>query len=445
MKTALDFLFNPRSIALIGAAHSEEKLGGILLKNLLKYKGRIYPVNPKYEKLMGHRAYPSIAEVPEEVDLSVIMRPAPEVPGILREHKGRAKSVIIVSSGFSEVGEEELQDEIRRTGKEAGVRMLGPNCMGVYNPYSGLDTFFLPPETVKRPKRGNVAIVSQSGAFLHCIFGIMRNEKIGISRAVTYGNAVDIDESDLYEYLSTDGETQVVVSYIESVGDGRRFVEAAQRLSRKKSLIVLKSGKGSRGQAAAYSHTGRLAGSYEVFSSILRQFDIREAGDFDEMTDTMKALSFQKHAKGNRVLIVTNGGGSGVLAADECMRLGLEVAPLPESKAKSLRNVYPSFYGVHNPIDLTAQVTDADYRTALEELKDDYDGFLIIALTGLTGITEGLADIAKDFRSETMKPLVFHTSCGCGAGMLVNRVERGGIPVYLSPERAVRGLRALLR
>jgi acyl-CoA synthetase (NDP forming) len=323
--------------------------------------------------------------------------------------------------------------------------MLGPNCMGVYNPYSGLDTFFLPPETVKRPKKGNVAIVSQSGAFLHCIFGIMRNEKIGISRAVTYGNAVDIDETDLYEYLGSDKQTGVVVSYIESVGDGRKFVEAAQRLSRKKSLIVLKSGKGTRGQAAAYSHTGRLAGSYEVFTSILRQFDIREAEDFDEMTDTMKALSFQKQVTGNKVLIITNGGGSGVLAADECMRQGLEVAPLPEAKKANLKKKFPSFYGVHNPVDLTAQVTDADYGTALKELKDDYDGFLIIALTGLAGITESLADIVKDFRTETEKPLIFHTSCGCGAGMLVNRVERAGIPVYLSPERAVRGLRALLR
>lgn len=441
---SLDLLFRPRTIAVIGAAHTEEKLGGVILKNLESYKGKIYPVNPTYDELMGLKSYHSLSEIPEMIDLSLIARPASEVPAILREHKGKARFVVVISSGFAEIGHKDLQDEIRRIGKEAGVRILGPNCMGVFNPYHKLDTFFLPPEKVRRPKKGNAAIVSQSGAFLHCIFGVMHIANIGISRAVAYGNALDIDESDLYEYLAGNKETDVVISYIESVRDGRRFIDRARFLTERKPLLVLKSGKGSSGQAAAYSHTGRLAGRYEVFSSILKQAGIREVRDFDELTDSIKALSFQRPARGKKVLIVTNGGGSGVLASDECMRQGLEVAGLPDAKAGKLRKAFPDFYGIHNPVDVTAQVKDNDYIVALNELGDDYDGFVVIALTGLTGITENLAAILKDFRTRVKKPLVFHTSCGCESGRLISLMEKAHIPVYLSPERAVKGLKALL-
>lgn len=441
----LDLLFKPRSIAVIGAAHTPEKLGGTILKNLLKYKGRVYPVNPKYDELMGMKTYPSLSDIPEPVDLSLIARPASEVPEILREHRGRARFAVIISSGFAETGHENLQDEIKKIGNEAGVRMIGPNCMGVYNPYNRLDTFFLPPDRVRRPKRGNVAVVSQSGAFLHCLFGVMVVANIGISRAVTYGNAVDIDESDLYEYLADNPETDVVISYIESVRDGRRFIEKARLLDKKKPLLVLKSGKGSSGQAAAYSHTGRLAGRYEVFSSVLGQFGIREMKDFDEMTDCMKALSYQRPSRGKKILIITNGGGSGVLASDECMRQGFEVRRLSDEKMRRMKEIFPDFYVLNNPVDLTAQVEDAQYVTVLKELKDEYDGFLIVALTGVRGITENLAGMLRDFMAEVGKPIVFHTSCGCESGRLVNLVEKAGIPVYLSPERAVKGLKALLR
>ncbi|MEJ2695882.1 MAG: CoA-binding protein [Candidatus Sulfobium sp.] len=442
--SSLDLLFRPKSIAVVGAAHTDEKLGGVILKNLRRYRGKVYPVNPRHDELMGLRSYYSLSEIPETVDLSLIARPASEVPDILRDHKGKAKFVVIISAGFAETGHKDLQDEIREIGKEAGVRILGPNCMGVFNPYDGLDTFFLPPEKVRRPKRGNVAIVSQSGAFLHCIFGVMHTANVGISRAVAYGNAVDIDESDLYEYLAGNRETDVVISYIESVRDGRRFLDRARLLTGKKPLLVLKSGKGSSGQAAAYSHTGRLAGRYEVFTSILRQSGIREARDFDELTDSIKALSYQRPSRGKKVLIVTNGGGSGVLASDECMRQGLEVTKLPDHKAKKLEKAFPDFYGVHNPFDVTAQVKDRDYITVLDELHDEYDGFVLIALTGLTGITEELAGLLKDFRTRVNKPIVFHTSCGCESGGLIDLIEKAGIPVYLSPERAVKGLKSLL-
>ncbi len=451
---SLDSLFKPKSIALVGAAHTQEKLGGVILKNLLSFRGDIYPVNPKYTELMGLKAYLSVKEIPKPVDLCIIMRPAPEVPEIIEELKGRVRFAIVMSSGFAETGEVALQEDVKRIAKETGIRILGPNCMGIYNPHEKLDTFFLPHERLKRPKKGNVAIVSQSGAILSCVLGAVRAANTGVSKVAGYGNAIDINESDIYEYLSDDRKTDVIVSYIESVSDGRRFIEKARILSEKKSLLILKSGKGPSGQAAAFSHTGRLAGRYEVFHSLLRQFGIMEVMDFDELMDATKALSYYLsmpplskggiRGGGNRVCIITNGGGSGVLAADECMRQGLEVPQLTDVQRERIGRLFPHFYGINNPVDLTAQVKDEDYALALNEFKDDYDGFLMIALPNVYGITEGLGKIMNGAVKELRKPVVFNVAEGGISKKISDLLEKSKIPVYTSPERAVRGLKALL-
>jgi acyl-CoA synthetase (NDP forming) len=440
----LDLFFQPRSIAIVGAAHTELKLGGVVLKNLLQYGGKVYPVNPKYPEMMGLRTYPTAGDIPGDVDLGIILRPAEEVPEILREFRGKTRCIIVMSSGFAEIGETALQEEVRRAGKEFGFRILGPNCMGVYNPHKRLDTFFLPRERLPRPKKGNVAVVSQSGAILSCVLGAVREENAGVSKAVGYGNAIDIEEDDLYEYLARDKKTDVVVSYIESVGDGRKFVESAQRLLRQKPLVILKSGKGPGGQAAAFSHTGRLAGRYEVFHSIIRQFGIQEASDFDELIDATKALSYQRPSRGNRVCIITNGGGSGVLAADECLRQGLAVMKLPEEKKERLSSVFPPFYGINNPVDLTAQVQDKDYITTLAELADCYDGFVLIALPNVLGITEKLGLLMMETMAMLGKPVTANIASSGISKKLTVLMEKAKVPVYPSPERAVQGLKALL-
>ncbi len=440
----LNPFFQPGSVAVVGAAHTETKLGGVVLRNLLGFGGTVYPVNPKYPEMLGLKAYPTVEEIPGNIDLGIILRPASEVPEILREFRGKTKCIIVMSSGFAEVGETALQEEVRKTGKELGFRLLGPNCMGVYNPHKRLDTFFLPRERLPRPKKGNVAVVSQSGAILSCVLGAVREANAGVSKAVGYGNAIDIEETDLYEYLASDRKTDVVVSYVESVGDGRKFVESAQRLSREKPLVVLKAGKGPSGQAAAFSHTGRLAGRYEVFHSIVRQFGIREAADFDELVDATKALSYQRPSRGNRVCIITNGGGSGVLAADECLRQGLEVTELPEEKRERLIRVFPHFYGINNPVDLTAQVKDGDYITALTELGHCYDGFVLIALPNVFGITEKLGLLMKDAMAGLGRPVAANIAASGISKKLTSLLEKAKVPVYPSPERAVQGLKALL-
>jgi acyl-CoA synthetase (NDP forming) len=440
----LDLFFKPKSVAIVGAAHTEAKLGGVVLKNLLSFGGKVYPVNPKYRELMGLKTYPSVQDIPGVVDLGIILRPATEVPDILREFSGKTKCVIVMSSGFAEVGETALQEEVRKTGQELGFRLLGPNCMGVYNPHKRLDTFFLPRERLPRPKKGNVAIVSQSGAILSCVLGAVKEANAGVSKAVGYGNAIDVSETDLYDYLAHDKKTDVVVSYVESVCDGRRFVETAQRLLREKPLVILKAGKGPSGQAAAFSHTGRLAGRYEVFHSIVRQFGIQEATDFDELIDATKALSYQRPSRGGRICIITNGGGSGVLAADECLRQGLEVTKLPEEKKERLSAIFPPFYGINNPVDLTAQVNDEDYITALTELRDCYDGFVFIALPNVFGITEKLGLLMNDAMAKMGKPVTANIASSGISKKLTALLEKAKVPVYPSPESAVRALKALL-
>lgn len=440
----LDHLFFPKRVALVGASPDVAKLGGIVLRNLMALKGSVYPVNPRYPEILGLPSYPSVSALPEPVDLSVIMRPAGEVPGILAEHRGKARFALIVSAGFAETGAADLQAEIIRIASEAGVRIVGPNCLGVFNPSHRLDTMFLPHENMKRPKRGNVAVVSQSGAMMICLLDAIRMANTGVSRVVNYGNAVDLDAPEIYEYLADDQGTAVVVSYLESVGDGRRFLDASRFLTERKPLLVLKAGKGAGGSAAAFSHTGRLAGNYEVFHSLLSHFGIREVAGFDEMMDAAKAVSYQCPVRGSRVCVITNGGGSGVLAADECARHGLQLAGLPDDIRRKLREVFPSFYTVANPVDLTGQVRDEDYRETLFALRDHFDGFVVIALTGVAGVTIRLADHLREFRAAVPKPLVVHIAQGGVAPRLTRLLERTGIPVYPSPERAVRGLAALL-
>ena len=464
----LSCLFNPGSIALVGASHSERKLGGVVLRNLLRLKRRIriLPVNPKFPSLMGTKAYPSIDEIQGRIDLAIIIRPAHEVQAIIEGLAGRTSCALVVSAGFAEAGQAGLQNAIRNAAREGGIRLMGPNCMGVYNSATGLDTFILPPDRLPRPNAGGIAIVTQSGAVLSLLFEGMTKTDMGVSITAHYGNAADIDESDIYEYLENDAGTEAVISYLESVRDGRRFIKRAKALSEKKPLIILKAGKGAAGQAAAFSHTGRLAGAYEVFHSILTQYGICEAYDFEDLMDGAMALSTQgkgraedmrkaketgrkkqkkqNTSKGNRVLVLTNGGGAGVLASDECMRQGLTQPAIPSSNLDSLRKIFPPFYGLGNPFDLTAQGSGKDYLTVLEELGESYDGFVIIALSAVTGITPALAGILEDFKKRAGRPVVLHTGQDEVGKELVRAARKAGIPSFATPERTVRALEKLL-
>jgi len=438
-------LFSPRSIALVGATDDREKLAGIVMTNLLRFRGGVYPVTPDAPEVFGYRSFPSPAALPETVDLSLILRPAAEVPALLRAHRGRARCCVIVSAGFAETGAAGLQAEVAAIGRELGIRLLGPNCLGVFNPRLRLDTFFLPPERWRRPKAGRLSVVAQSGAILTLLLEGLAARGAGVAKAVNYGNAIDIDAPELFEFFAGDADSEVVIAYLESVGDGRRFAAAARRLAAVKPLLLLKGGQGAGGGTAAFSHTGRLAGSYAVFRSVLAGAGIGEARGFEELLDAAHVLSSgQRPRPGKRVCIVTNAGGPGVLAADECARQGLELPPLPASTAAELRRVFPVFYAVGNPADLTGQVRDEDYRLALEAVREHYDGFLVIALAGVPGLSGELAQVLAEYRRTTTKPVVACVTQGRLARELIPRLERAGLPVLPTPERAVRALSLLL-
>lgn len=448
----LSGFFEPKSIALIGASEKPGKLSGIIHQNLLRvcYKGSIYPVNPSRKEVFGIKCFPSVKEIPEDIDLAIIAIPAINVPKVLREcGDKKIYSVIIVSSGFREMGGEgaRLENEIKEISKGMGIRIIGPNCMGVYDPHSCIDTFFIPPERMGRPKSGPVAILSQSGSFAVTFLDILAYEGMGVSKVVNYGNRLDIGESELLRYLADDEKTKVVAMYIESIEDGRGFVEAASYCSERKAVVAFKAGKREAGASAAHSHTGAMAGRYEIYKAAFKKAGVVEAETYGELLDACKILSFQKPAKGKRVLIVTDGGGIGVALADISAEQGLDVVELPNEIKERLKGKLPPFYALGNPVDLTGSATDDEYGLVLREaLAGDYfDLAIVTALWGPPALTDRLIDIIAESAELTGKPLLI---CSIGGRFTMSKnclFEQRGLPVFPSPERAAKAASLLVK
>ncbi|HID15273.1 MAG TPA: CoA-binding protein, partial [Candidatus Atribacteria bacterium] len=359
--SGLEAFFNPKSIAVIGVSRKPEKIGYQLLRSLIisGFEGPIYPINPRATEIQGLKVYPSILEVKDHVDLAIIAVPAPIVPKIIDEcGRKRVKSVIIISGGFKEVGEKgaRLEREVIKIAKKYGIRVMGPNCLGVYNPHTKLDTLFLPPERALRPKKGRIAFISQSGAMGVAFLDWLAMEEIGLSVFVSYGNKADIDEVDLLEYLMNDENTKVITMYLEEISKGREFIEIARKVSMKKPIVAIKAGRTEAGVKAASSHTGALAGKDEIVSAALRKAGIIRAYDTHELFDYARALAAGKIAFGENIAIVTDGGGAGVMAVDKLTDktrgVGLKLAKLEEETIRELRQVLPPFAIAHNPIDL---------------------------------------------------------------------------------------------
>jgi len=471
MAKALDHFFHPESIAVIGASRNPKKPGYVILKNLIENKERgvlkaeIYPVNPKAKEVLGLKAYPSIKEVPSKVECSIIVVPAEYVPKVLREcgEKG-VKATIIISSGFSEIGNVRLEEELKRTAKEYGIRIIGPNCLGVFDAYSGVDTIFLPYfkelksgkklVSAPRPPRGYISMISQSGALGNAALDYMSGEGIGISKFVSYGNKVDVDESDLIEYLADDENTKVIIMYLENISNGRKFMEVAKRVSVKKPIVALKAGRTNAGAKAAASHTAALAGVDAIYDAAFKQCGVIRVYDMEEMFDISKALALQPPAQGDGVAILTDGGGAGVLAADACELLGLKVVNFT-NETKSMfeelkeRGILERFAITSNPVDLTGSATTEMYVESLKLLLRDHrvHGIILIALHHVPGIPD-IEDFVNKLH-ETVKgykkPI---TTCVIGgseaAEFLRKKFEERGLPSYTSPERAARALKALV-
>jgi len=449
----LDNFFNPKSIAVVGATPNRNKLGYVVLDLLMrKFKGRLYPVNPKYDELFGIKCYPKVSAIPEVVDLVVVVVPASVVIDVIEDAgKKGVKAAVIISSGFSEIGGEgvERERELVKVAKEYGVRIIGPNCLGVYDAFSGVDTWFIPEERMMRPPPGVIAILSQSGALAAAMLDFAASEGIGIAKAVSYGNRVDVDEADLLEYFKEDPNVKVVLIYVEGFKQnfGRRFRGVAQEFLKEKPIIVLKAGKTARGAAAASSHTGALAGAYKVYRSAFKQIGVIEAENLQELFDMGKALAKQPLPKGRKVAIITDGGGIGVLSTDSLEQLGFEVPETPEEIKRELSKKVPPHVSLRNPIDVAGDTDNERYLIAFEAAlrSDEFDAVFGVFLLQPPRLTIELGDeLIKLKRRYPEKPLV---TVVYGGSKIVQdfkrKLEEGGIPTYTSPERAARALWAL--
>jgi acetyl coenzyme A synthetase (ADP forming)-like protein len=448
----LEAFFNPSSIAVIGASPKPGSLGRAILDNLLlRYKGKIYPVNPKYRDELGLKWYRKISEIPETPELVIIAVRADFVPEILREagEKG-SRAAVIISGGFAESGPKgrELQDEAYKIAKKYGIRVVGPNCIGVYNALTGVDTFFLPHDRMRRPPRGPIAIISQSGAFLASIMDWAALEGIGIAKAVNFGNKMDVDEVDMLEYFGWDDDIRVILMYIEGVkpGRGRKFIEAAKEVTKRKPVILLKGGKTSRGASAAASHTAALAGDHAVFRGALKQARIIESDEIIDLFDMGKALAHLRFPRGKRVGIVTNAGGPGVIMVDNLIRYGLEVPEFSQGLQEKLKQMFPPRVAVKNPVDLTGDASNEDYEKALNAVVEsgEVDIIVVITLMQPPVLTVDLGDLIADIAWKHHEiPFIVVTMGSDIAKRLEERVEGRGIPVYNFPERAARAVYAI--
>ncbi|MEM1705474.1 MAG: CoA-binding protein [Thermosphaera sp.] len=448
----IEKFFNPESVAIVGASDKPGKVGKVILENFVKkFKGEIYPVNPNYESIMGLKCYKKVSELPKAPDLAVIVIPADGVPEVLEDlgEKG-TKAVIIISGGFRETNTprgEMLENKVKEIASKYGIRIVGPNCIGIFDNWSGVDTFFLPEEKMKRPPRGHVGFISQSGAFASALIDWMAYNNIGVSRAVSYGNKVDVDDVDLLKFFKDDEKTKIVLMYLEGLktNRGKEFIRVARELVKVKPVVIYKAGKTSRGSMAAASHTAALAGDYSLYKSAIKQAGLIEADSFDDIMDITKILLTQPLMKGNKVYIVTDAGGVGVMLTDALTTQGFELPRTPPELKEELKNILPPHCIIENPIDLTGDTDDERYMKVLEKIlpRSDVDAVVVVALPQVPGIRGAIADYLIESKKKYGKPIIALAIGGEEAKKISEKLESGGVPVFESPERAAKALKAL--
>lgn len=439
-------LFRPRSVAVIGASRDPDSVGGLILRNLLGgFSGPVYPINPHTDSVLSVPAYASLRDVPREIDLAIIAVRAASVPAVLDDCRAKGvKAVIVPSAGFAEIGPagRVLQDEVLKQVREAGMRMVGPNCLGVLNtdPEVRLNATF-----ASTPVRaGRVAMSSQSGALGVAVLEYAATFGLGFSSFVSVGNKADVSGNDLLEYWEQDPRTDLVLLYLESFGNPRRFARIARRVARRKPILAVKSGRSRAGSRAASSHTAALAGSEAGAEAVFRQTGVLRADTLEEMFEVAALLAHQPLPKGPRVAIVTNAGGPGILCADACEAAGLQLPSLAPETAAALRTFLPGTASVANPVDMIATAGPAEYERAVPLLLDDphVDAVVVIHIPvrqqDALGVEEAIARgraRATTARSKPIAACLLSASVGSGT-----RGAGETIPVYRFPESVARAL-----
>ncbi|MCH7568587.1 MAG: CoA-binding protein [Nanoarchaeota archaeon] len=442
--------FEPKRIAVIGVSRNPRKVGYVIFKNILDagFEGDVIPVNPHVSEILNHIVYSSVKKIKGKVDLAILAIPAEKVLGVVKECKSKGiKDVLIVSSGFSEVGNNELENKLKEFLKKNKMRCLGVNCLGVYDSYNALDTLFLPRYRLKRPLPGAISFVCQSGAVGSAILDIATAKGHKFSKFISYGNATDIDESDLIEYLGNDKNTKVICLYVEGIKDGEKFYKVLKKVSEKKPIIALKGGLTEEGMEATLSHTGSLAGKKEVYFGIFKQVGIINADSLEEMFNIASLVEKNVEFKGNRLQIITNGGGYGIISTDAIVDAeNIEMSSLSSKTIKNLRKVFPKTINVRNPLDLVGDATTERYEIALEAcIKDDkVDGILLILLYQTPLITTDIVEVISGFHQETKKPIVVVSTGGEFTENLSESLEDKGVPVFSFPKDAIHAIDKLI-
>ncbi len=444
----LDCFFNPGAVAVIGASRNPKKVGHVIFRNFVEdeFRGKVFPINPNAREIFGRKCYPSVLSVREKIDLAVISVPAHLVPGVLREcGKKKIPAVIIISGGFREIGNTELEETVKTTLKKHKIRAMGVNCIGVFDPCTGVDTFFLPRYKLERPDAGDMAFISQSGALGSVVLDWMAMKGYRISKFVSYGNATDIDEADLLDYLSRDPKTRVICCYFEGLSRGRKFFDICSRVSKKKPVIVIKGGQTKAGKTAVSSHTGSLAGESAVASAAFRQAGAIEAHTLEQLFDYARVLATQPMPRGKKTLIITDGGGFGVLTTDWLIKSGLELAEMSAASVQAMKKLYPEHVVIKNPLDLTGDADAERYRTALNfALKDPgVDMIAVITLFQIPTLTAEIVDVVSSYAEKKLKPIIVIAAGGRFTEVLKKVLEDNGVPAFSYPEKATQALSAL--
>lgn len=445
----LRYVFEPKNVAIIGASRNPSKIGNAILRNFLKggFSGDIYAINPKAVEILGQTAYPKVTDVDGKIDCSIISIPSKYVYDALEEsHSAGAKSAVVISGGFSEVGNRDEELRIKKFADDNDMAVIGPNCMGVLNPSKKVDSVFLPLHKMNRPPVGNVSFISQSGAVGGCVVDLSGSSGVGMAKFVSYGNGTIINETDLINYLSQDEQTKSIISYVEGVKDGRAFMRAVSNFTKNKPLVCLKAGKSALGAQAASSHTGSMAGSSKVFSSALEQSGGMEASTLDELFDLAKVFDIIP-PKGPRVAVITNGGGNGVLATDAIESYGLELAKMGKDTEKKLGLILPKTTHAAIPLDLIGDADSDRYEQALQILAEDenIDVFLVIVLMQTAALDSRIVDVLMKFAHKSKKPLAVVSTGGDYTQLHCRILDSYSIPTYSCPDSAIRALSKIYR
>jgi acetyltransferase len=443
----LDKIFNPKSIAIIGANPREKSVGQGLMKNALlgKSKRKVFAVNPKYKKLLGVKCFPSVSSIKDNIDLAVIAVPSKIVLKVIEECcKKKVGGIIIISSGFKESGKlgEKLEESILNLVKKAGIPLIGPNCLGIIKPGNLLNATFAP----STPKTGEIAFISQSGALLDSVIDQNFEENYGFSFLASYGNGADVSLADFLELAIEDKKTEVITLYLEGISEGRGIINILSKAAAKKPLLVLKAGKTSIGRESAFSHTGSLAGDYQIYKALFKQTGAIEVETVRELFALAKALSWQEKCN-NGIGIITNGGSCGVLLSDYCHENGIKLTNLSKKTLLELDKTMHPAYSRRNPLDLIGDALFDDYQSAVELLlkQKNINGLIIAQTLQIMTDSKKNAEVIIKAQKKWKKPIVAAFLGGLFTNKGVEILEKNKIPNYKDLKEAALAMKALIK